>query len=146
VLDAAVAGDEPGGGLFPDAGHARQAVARVATHRREVRIPPGRDAVFGLDGGVVAVFQLGHAAAAIEQAGAAGVVDQLVEVAVAGDDLDRGGLGGGEGAEHVVRLVARHAEGRDADGPQHLQQDRDLLFQGGRHLLDGAVGDAVLLV
>nr|BFE72276.1 hypothetical protein GCM10020092_055770 [Actinoplanes digitatis] len=146
LLDAAVARDQAGRGLLADAGHARQAVARVAPHRGEVRIPPGRHAVFGLDRRVVAVLELGDPAPAVEQPRAARVVDQLEQVAVARDDLDRGGLGGGERAQHIVGLVASHPERRDAHRGEHLEQDRDLLLQGRGHLLDGAVRDAVPLV
>ena len=115
-VDPAVPGDQPGGGLLADAGHAGQAVARVAAHRREVRVPPGRHAVLRLAPAASSrVLQLGHAAPAVQQPGAALVVDELEQVAVAGDHLDRAGLGGGEGAEHVVGLVAGHPERRDAD-------------------------------
>ncbi len=61
-------------------------------------------------------LELGHPAPDVEHADAASVVDKLEEVPVPGDDLDLAGRPRGEGADHVVSLVAVRLGHRDAGG------------------------------
>ena len=68
---------------------------------------------------------------AMQHPDGAGVVDQLEQVAVAGDDVHRHGGPLRQGGDHVVGLVLE-ADGGDAEGGQRLEDDRDLLGQPGR--------------
>ena len=64
------------------------------------------------------------------------VVDELEEVAVAGDDVD-GHLGARrEGADDVVGLVVVGAHHADAERGEHLEDDRDLRLERVGHHLD----------
>ena len=88
----------------------------------------------------------------VEHPDAVPVVDQLEQVAVAGDHVDRHRGAGREGADHVVGLVAVGADDADAEGVEHLEDDRHLQLERVGHLLDvrlrtGPLGDdAVRLV
>ena len=68
------------------------------------------------------------ALAGVEHPDAGGVVDELEQVAVAGDDVDRhhAAVPLGQGADDVVGLEARRAEPGDADGAQGVADDRHL--------------------
>ena len=56
---------------------------------REVRVLRAGDAVLGGHRGVIEHLEIGHAATAVEHPDRAGVVDQLDQIPVAGDHLDR---------------------------------------------------------
>ena len=64
-----------------------------------------------------------------------GVVDQLEQVAVAGYDLHRLRRAGGQGADHVVRLVPGSGRHGHPGCGQYLLDDRHLHGERGRHLL-----------
>ena len=135
-VQAAVAGDQAGGGLLADAGHAGQPVARVAAQRGEVGVARRRHAVLGPDRGVVADLQLGHAAPAVEHRPRG--------------RRRRAGTGPGRRRRprpgpgsrvasvpmHVVGLVAGHADRGDAERVEDVQDHRHLGRQRVGHLLD----------
>jgi hypothetical protein len=86
------------------------------------------------------------AAGGVEHPDATAVVDELEEVAVAGDDIDRTLRRMGDGADDVVGLVAVGADRRHAESRQHVLDDRHLRDERVGHLLLVAGGDAVRLV
>ncbi len=125
--EAAVRGDPLGGGLGPDAGHARQVVAGLTDERGEVGVALGRDAVLLLDGRRVHPGQLGHTLLGVQDGDVA--VDELQRVAVAGADqhLHAGRLGlRGQGRQDVVGLDAGQLDGADPEGVEHLLDQRHL--------------------
>ena len=65
------------------------------------------------------------------------VVDQLEQVAVAGDDVDRAPPAGrcGQGADHVVGLVAVDAHAGDPERRERVPDQRHLRGEGVRALL-----------
>lgn len=80
-----------------------------------------------------------------------GVVDQLEEVAVTGDDVDGHRRLRGEARDDVVGLVRRNSGDGDAEGIERGADDGDLRLEGVRHLfhIGGGLdefGDAVRLV
>ena len=107
ALEVAELLQQVGGGLVADAGDAGDVVGGVALEADEVRDQLGRDAV-ALDHALAVVdLRVGHAAGGRHDPHA--LVDQLVGVAVAGDDHhgDAALLGLlGQGGDHVVGLVA----------------------------------------
>ncbi len=113
AFEAAVGGDQLRRGLLADAGNAGQVVAGVAAQARVVEVLRGRDAEAPLrDAGLVVERVVGDAALVVEHLDVR-VVDELVRVAVAGDDHDVHALGGGlrgERRDHVVGLDARDLE------------------------------------
>ena len=66
-----------------------QPVAGVAAQDGEVGVGAAGDAVLGGDRGLVDQLDVGDAAGGVEHPDAAVVVDELEQVAVAGDDVDR---------------------------------------------------------
>ncbi len=143
--------EEAGGGPLPDAGHAGQAVARIAAQDGQVGVARTVDAVLGAEGGPVEGGEGAHSLDRVEDADAARVVDELEEVPVAGDDVDRPGGAVGEGADDVVGLVVRGAEPGDADRVENVEDDGYLRGEGVGHGLGvrpflGLLGDAVGLV
>ena len=88
AVEAAVGVDELGRRLLPHAGHAGQVVGRVAPQRRVLRgTGAGVHAGALLDAGLVVEHVVGHAPAVVEHLDVR-VLDELVGVAVAGDDDD----------------------------------------------------------
>ena len=81
--------EQRGGGLLADAGDAGQAVGRVAAQRGEVGVLPGVDAVLLAHPVVGDPLVVADAAGDVEDPDVALVVDELEQVAVAGDDVDR---------------------------------------------------------
>ena len=79
---------------------------------------------------------LADAARGVEHAHLGLVVDELEQVAVAGDDVDRHPGVGRQRADHVVRLVVVGPDDRDAERLQRRDDDRDLLLERVRDLLD----------
>src|SRR5581483_4785480 len=113
----------------------------------EVRIPAAGDAVFGGDRRLVDDVQVAQAADGVDDPDLALVVDELEQVAVAGDDVYRPGRPGRERADDVVRFTAHVADDRDAGRCQHLLDDRDLNGELRRDLFGGPVaGQPVRLV
>ena len=130
------------GGLFTDTGHARNIVRRIAHERLEVDEMDGVEAVFLAEsGGVVGLIGgLSHAGGDEHDGRAA--ADQLEAVAVTGDDhagvavLVRAAA---DGAEQVIRLVARLFAADNAQGIEHLLCNRQLCRQFIRHALAGGL-------
>jgi hypothetical protein len=103
------------------------------------------DAVLLPDHGVGDLLVPADAAGGVEHADPGLVVDELEEVAVAGDDLDRHPGIGGQRPDHVVGLVAVGARDRDAERVQDVDDDRDLRLERVGDLFDvGAAGHDVL--
>ena len=87
-VEAAVGVDQLGRRLLPHPGHAGQVVGRVAAERGVLRrSAPGVHAGALEDAGLVVEGVVGHAALVVEHLDVR-VLDQLVAVAVAGDDDD----------------------------------------------------------
>src|SRR5207253_557896 len=119
VLQAPVFGEQLLGALLADSLDPGDVVRGVTNQGKEVDDLPGAHAEpFGSVGFVDPTFvdRRGAAATRVEQ-GDPGA-DELVEVLVARDD-DRlepaAGAGGGQGADHVVGLVAGYRDERDAE-------------------------------
>src|SRR5579859_5990037 len=144
--EAAVPGDQARRGLLAHSRYSGQPVARVAAKGREVGVPACRYPVLRPYGRVVEDLQLGHAPAAVQQPDRLVVVDELEQVPVAGDHLDRPGLPGGQGTEHVVGLVPGGSYGHDAERGEHVEDDRYLWLQTVGYLVPAVGGDAVRLV
>ena len=142
AVEPAVRVDQLGRRLLPDAGHAGQVVARVAAQRGVLRVLRRRDAGALDDAGLVVERVVADAAPVVEHLDV-GVLDELVGVAVAGDDDDvvaaADGLLGGRGDE-VVGLPAGELARRHAERRQHLADEAHLLAQGvGRGVAVGLV-------
>ena len=88
-LDGTERPDQRGRRLVSHARDPGQAVAGVTAQRRVVGVGAPGDLVPGRDRGLVHDVQLGQAARGVDDPHRLGVVDQLEQVAVAGDDLDR---------------------------------------------------------
>ena len=86
-VEPAVRVDQLGRRLLPDAGHAGQVVARVAAQRRVLRVLRRRHAGALDDAGLVVERVVADAAPVVEHLDVR-VLDELVGVAVAGDDDD----------------------------------------------------------
>ena len=93
-------------GLLADPVDAGQPVGRVAAQGREVGVLPAVDAVLLAYDGVGDPLVLADAAGDVEDPHVGVVVDELEEVAVPGDDVDRHPGVLGQRADHVVGLVA----------------------------------------
>jgi hypothetical protein len=141
VPPATPSGQQPGGGLLPDAGHARQAVAGVTAQDGQVHVLPGRHPVPATDVCGVDELAPGHPARDVDDADRPVVVDHREQVAVAGDDVHRARLARGERPDDVVGLEPRDAEGRHSQRGEHVEQDRHLGCQRGRDVL-GVAGPA----
>ena len=87
AVEPAVGRDQLGGRLLADARDARQVVARVAAQRGVLRVLRRRDAGALEDPGLVVERVVADAAAVVEHLDVR-VADELVGVAVAGDDDD----------------------------------------------------------
>ena len=148
AVEPAVGGDQLGRRLLPHPGHARQVVGRVAAQRGVLRVERGRDAGALLDAGLVVERVVGHAALVVEHLDVR-VLDELVAVAVAGDDDDvvaRVAALRGERGDDVVGLDAGHLEDRDAERLDHLADQAHLLAQDvGRGVAVGLVGGDALV-
>ena len=153
-LERPVGRDELGRRLLADARDSRQPIARVTPEDGHVRVGRAvRDAVLVEEERLVDDVRVAHAAARrVEDADVVGVVHELEEVAVPGDDVDRepAPVQRHEGADDVVGLVPVDADPGDAERSECVDDDRHLHGQGVRHLLlhdpvDRA-GDAVGLV
>ncbi len=121
------------GGLFAHARHAGDVVGCVADEGFVIHHLLRADAelaglyVFGRDVGLVIARHVDGGA----------FVDELQQVAVAGDDLDSQSLRGREfchRAEHIVGLVAFHFEARDIERIHHLPNALNLYAQVVGHL------------
>ena len=126
-VERAVLADPLRGGLLAHAGDAGQVVAGIAAQRRVVRVLLRREVVLVLD---LARGEPGHLTDPPYRVEHGDVVgDELQRVAVAGADEHlhpgRGGLGGERG-DDVVGLVALDHHGGDAQGVEHLADERDL--------------------
>ena len=130
------------GGLFADAGHARNVVRRIAHERLEVNQANWVEAVFLAEsGGVVGLIGgLSHAGG--DQHNGRAAADQLEAVPVTGDDhagvavLVRAAA---DGAEQVIRLVACLFAAGNAQSIEHLLCNRQLRRQLIRHPLAGGL-------
>jgi hypothetical protein len=129
AVETAVGVDQLGCGLLAHAGHARQVVGRIAAQRGVLDVVAGVDPGALEDAGLVVQGVVGHAALVVEDLHV-GVLDELVAVAVAGDDDDvvAALLGqGGQGGDDVVGLDAGLVDGGDAERVDHLAHQRHLL-------------------
>ena len=130
------------GGLFTDAGHARDVIRGIAHERLEVNQANRVEAVFLAEsGGVVGLISgLSHACG--DQHNCRAAADQLQAVPVTGDDhagvavLIRAAA---DGAEQVIRLVARLFAPDDAQRIENLLCNRQLRRQLVRHALAGGL-------
>ncbi len=138
ALEVSVRGDELRRGLLADAGNAGEVVARVTPERGVVGILRGGDAPGPLDDACLVVEHvIGDAAAVVEHLDV-GVTNQLVRVAVAGDDHGVDPLAGGllgEGGDDVVGLDPLDLEHRDLEGVEDLVNQRHLGREDVRRLL-----------
>ena len=146
ALEVAEGADQGGGGLLADAGDAGQAVARVAPQHGEVGVPVAGNVVLFRDFGLGDRFEVAETADRVEDADFARVVDELEQVAVAGDDVDRLAGAGGQGGDDVVGLVAGRLGEGDPGRGEDLGDQRDLHDQAGRGLLGPVRLGAVRLV
>ena len=105
------------GGLLADAGDAGQAVGGVAAQGREVGVLAGVDVVLRAHPVVGDPLVLADAAGDVEDAYVALVVDELEEVAVAGDDVDRLPRPGWRGCRSRRRPRSRRRRRRRARRP-----------------------------
>ena len=142
AVEPAVGGDELGGRLLADAGHAREVVARVTAQGGVLRILRRGDARPLEDAGLVVEGIVADPPPVVEHLDV-WVLHQLIGVAVAGDDdhvVTAGdGLVGGRGDE-VVGLPAGQLARGDAEGGQHLTHQAHLLAQRiGRRVAVGLV-------
>ena len=129
LLGGAVGLDQLGGRLVADPGDPGQVVGGVAAQGGHVDVAPGRHAVALLDGGLVVDGGVGDAAPGHHHPDLGLVVDQLEVVPVPGDDQHRQRLLPGlldQGGDQVVGLVAGDLDHRDAQGGQHLADQRHL--------------------
>ena len=134
--------------LLADPGHARDVVGRVALERLVVdhlvrsETEPFVDLGDVVDDGVLDAGARGHQADARR--------DELEHVEVDRDDrrLEVGAVVelAGDGADHVVGLVARHLVDRDAQRLDDLADLRELVAQVVGHLHPGRLVVGVLLV
>ncbi len=136
-VEVAVLVDELGRRLLPDPGHPGQVVRRIPPEGRQQRIQGREDAGAFLDAGLVVEGVVTHPPTVVEHADV-GILDQLVGVAVAGDDDDGvtavAGLGG-QGGQHVVRLEPLRADHGDGEGLDHVPDHVELRRQVGRRLV-----------
>ena len=130
------------GGLFTDTGHARNIVRRIAHERLKVNQANRVEAVFLAESsGVVGLIGgLSHAGGHEHDGRAA--ADQLEAVPVTG--YDHAGVAvlvraAADGAEQVIRLVARLFAPDDAQRIEHLLCKRQLRRQLIRHALAGGL-------
>jgi hypothetical protein len=136
VIDVLVSRQWDAKAARPDPGNPGQPVAGVAPEGGEVGVLRRGDAVPRSQRGGVHDLQLGDAAGGVQHADVAVVVDELEQVAVAGDDVHGHGGPLGEGGDHVVGLVLVGADRGDAEGVEHVEDDRDLV--GARNWAVGA--------
>ena len=130
------------GGLFTDAGHARDIVRRIAHERLEVNQANRVEAVFLAEGGGVVGLVGGLSHAGGDQHNGRAAADQLQAVAVTG--YDHAGVAvlvraAADRAEQVVRLVARQLAAGNAQGIEHLLCNRQLRRKLVRHALAGGL-------
>src|SRR5699024_2065420 len=104
-----------------------QVVAALAHQCGQIAVQLRGYAVFVRDRRGVHPHQIRDAAARVEDGD--GIVDELEGVPDPGADqyhVPGAGAAGGQGGEAVVGLEASVGEGDDAQGPQHLLDQRDL--------------------
>ena len=137
AVEPAVGRDQLRRGLLADARHARQVVRRIASQRRVLDVLGGRDAGALLDAGLVVERVVGHASAVVQHLDVR-VFDELVGVAVAGDDehvvATVTGLGGQRG-DDVVGFGPGQLDGADAERLDDLVHEPELLAQDVRRRL-----------
>ena len=143
AIEAAVLVQQLGRGLLPHPGHAFQVVTGVAAQRRVLGVERRRDTRLLLDAGLVVERVVADAALVVEHLHV-WIVDELVAVAVAGDDHHVVPLHLcllGECGEDVVGLPAGQVEHGDVERGEHLTHQPHLLAQDvGRRLPLGLVG------
>ena len=142
ALERAEVVQELHGGLFTDAGHARNIVRRIAHERLEVNQANRVEAVFLAEGSGVVGLVGGLSHAGGDQHNGRAAADQLQAVAVTG--YDHAGVAvlvraAADGAEQVIRLVARLFAPDDAQRIEHLLCQRQLCGQLVRHPLAGGL-------
>jgi hypothetical protein len=126
------------GGPGADAADAGDVVGRVSGHGAEVGPLRGSHPELGEDGLCVDVaFAAMHGG--VENSDP--LVDELVEVAVAGHDVDPPGhIGSGKGGDDVVGFLVIELDPGDALGIQDILDGRQLPDLGHRVLIDGTLG------
>ncbi len=127
-LEVPVGRDQLGRGLFADPGHAGEVVARIAAECCVLGVLRRRDPGALEDPGLVVEHVVGDAPAVVEHLDVR-VGDQLVAVAVTGDDDHVDAVGRGAGRERrddVVGLDARLLQRRDVQRVDDLVDQRDL--------------------
>ena len=142
-VEVAVLVDQLGRRLLPHPGDPGKVVGGIAAQRGQQRVLLGPYPGALLDARLVVEGVVAHAPPVVEHPDV-GILDQLVGVAVAGDDDDRmlavPGLGGQRG-QHVVGLEPLGADHRDGQrseqGPDHVELGREI---------GGGLGPAALVV
>ena len=143
-FEIAVFGDELGGGLDADAGHAGHVVDAVAAQRLHLDDLVGADAEFLLDLGRADPLVL----EAVEQADVI-VLDQLHQILVGRHDGHLAAFGAGQrcvGGDQIVGLVALLLDGGNGKGTGGQPRQRKLRHQvlGGRRALGLVFGVEVV--
>ena len=143
AVEVAVLVDELGRSLLADARNTRQVVGGIAAQSGVLGILGRRHPGALLDAGLVVEGVVADPAPVVEHLHQR-ILDELVGVAVAGDDDDLVALvprTRGQGGDHVVGLVAGHVDDRDAQGLDDLADQAHLLAQD-----VGRLGSARLVV
>ena len=125
-LDRAEHADQGRSRLLPHAGDAGQPVAGIAAERGEGRVAAAGNAIAARHGRLVDDLQLGQAAGGIDDPHRPRVINQLEQVTIAGDDLNRAGLARSQRPDDVVGLVAAGRRHRHPGRGQHFLDHRDL--------------------
>ncbi len=136
-VEGAVGVDELGRGLLAHPRHSRQVVGRIATQGRVGHVVGRPDSCPFDDPRLVVQHVVGYAPAVVEDLHV-GVLDELIAIAIPGDDDDVAprvaGLGGERG-DDVVGFETRQLHRRDVQGCDHLPHEAELLRQQVRRLL-----------
>ena len=130
VFQRAIAGNEPDGGFFANAGDAGQIVARVAHQALDIDQAFRRNAIGFLDIFGRHAHDVRRAAARIQDGNA--LARELKRVPVSGHEhanVARLGNAAGNGAEHIVGLITVHRKNGHAHGLQNFAQDGKLHAQ-----------------
>ena len=129
AVESAVGGDELCGGLLSHTRHAGKVVARVSAQRCVLGVLLRRDTRAFEDAGLVVERIVAHAAFVVEHSHKR-ILNELVAIAVAGDDDDvvpRAADALDHGGDDVVCLPTGRFERRDAKCCEHLTDEAHLL-------------------
>ena len=130
LLDVTVFIDQLSGGLVPNAGHARQVIRSLALERDEIDPLLRRHAIALDHRRRIVTDHVGDAAARHDDGDA--VAHELKDVAIAGDQNYFATFFPrvlGQGRQQIVGFVAFQLDGGNAQAPQHLADQRQLLLE-----------------